>query len=748
MSLFIFNENIMSDSNDDKSLPRRSKRAKKSDDSEASDKPVDPSDRSTDSSAKPAEDDASKDKPVASSAAQPSGSYGGARPKIYPQKKEDKPKKSSDTPRPSARGFVQRAVDVLEAVICRRREAFRRRREEAKKAEHHVAMYLGPDWIDSTIEEEKTVHPPGSITHQLRELARNTLISEFDRRRREGREDSQAWIPLEHRLADPPIKQPLSDKPVKTEFEDEFKAESDPDDRPQMKIKLPDLKKKSRKIKPKTEEPPPEPSKVVEHRKYYFESISRYMFIDRPPFVRPEFETEVTDLKAYLWLDAIFVQHGIEDWRRFALAAYQTGRYHTEQQIRTAREQLAERNVTDEEFLEMYHIVRRDYVLDEGCNDDFSNLVERILAVLNTMEKIATAMLYMDIWQNRLRREEARQKEMVAKVLKVTERIGEIEHSTSADASLGDQDAERSASTGPSTSVESSASIELQHSASTERSASSEHPAEIEHSGSDIVDDVSSKSEEKTPPFFYETLREYVTIDIEYRPRHLTLEDRPPSILSSSDKSSTPIPPSPVEIASPSPEGIASPDIASPPQEESETDSKSKIYKMAPVRQASAESSSSSSSRKSLKRSFDKLIDTSSSTPLSAIRSPIIQRLRELDSPDNTSGSVSPLPVDSPSVPELEEGMSSEVDVERVHIVPHVLVTAIMENVMNSVRERLASLFLGDVPEQADEGFEADSPSQSSGKNASTDSDDKRKENMDSDEESSKEGSKKHRMEQ
>ncbi|GFQ99468.1 uncharacterized protein TNCT_247991 [Trichonephila clavata] len=703
----------MADSNDDKSPQRRDKVPEKpSEDSKSSNKPVevDPSDMPPDSTTKAEEKDASENKPIDRLSVAPPGSYGGARPKVYPQKKEDERKKSSNI---TVESNLQRATEVLEATVSRRRELFRRRREEAKKAEEPVSRYLGPDWIDAAANERAPSVSPA--TQRLRTFAQNISNSEYERRRRERREDFKPWISsTESGPSGAPTKQTLSDKPCEGKFEDDFKSESDSDDPPRLQVKLPDLAKKSPKPpqKPKDKGKPVEdPShRVVEHDRYHVESISRYMFLDRPPFVRPEFDPDVAAIIAYHWLDAIYAQHGIQDWRRFTLAAYQAGRYHTEQQLQAAREQMEELQVTEEEYLKMYHIVRRDYDLDEGCCDEFSELVERIMALLELLELLTSAMLYMDIWQNRTRREETEQRGRVRRLLKATmddEAAAEYLPPSEADEQRKD----------PPPSSESS----------TDRSDSA------------ILEDYPSKSEEKTPPFFYETLREYVSVEMDYRPRHLTLETRPPSVLSSSDKSSTPPPLSPVEIASPSPEGIASPDNASLNSAEAEMDDKMKFCALVPLQQVPVECSNLSLSRKSLKLSHDTLTDTS---PLSPLKDPRVAQLQEIDSSDNTSENVSPLPVDSPDVPELEED-SFEVNAERFQIVPHVIAMSIVEGVMNATWDELAALSLGnkDIKSVADQKSE-------SSETQSTDSIGKRKVHQtDSDEESGKKMSKKRHVE-
>ncbi|GFV93983.1 uncharacterized protein TNCV_3573361 [Trichonephila clavipes] len=388
----------MSDSKDDKSPQRRGKLTKTpSEDSNSSNKPmeVDPSDTpAADSSSKPEEKGASASQARDRLSIQPPDSYGGARPKVFPKKKEDGTKKSSDIP---INSHLQRASEVLEATVCRRRELFRRRREDAKKVEEPVSRYLGPDWINAAAEERPPSVSPA--TRRLRALARNMQATEYEKRRREGKQDFKPWISTESGPSKTPAKQTLSNEPVECQFEDSFKAESDPDDPPRLQVKLPDLGKKSPEPsqKPKDKDEPVEEAspRVVHHDRYHAESISRFMFLDRAPFFRPEFDNDREPLHAYFYLDAIFAQHGIEDWRRFALAAYQAGRYHTEPELQTARAQMEELHVTEEEFLQLYHIVRRDYEQDEGCCDEFSDLVDRILTLLESIELMTSAMLYM-----------------------------------------------------------------------------------------------------------------------------------------------------------------------------------------------------------------------------------------------------------------------------------------------------------------------------------------------------------------
>lgn len=717
----------MSDSNDDKSPSRRSKRTEvPSEDSKSSNKP---SDEPVDSSAKledtskdtyvqspdiqpscsyggarpkinpekkedqttsSVKKDASKDSNVQSSDIQPSCSYGGARPKIYPEKEGDKTRRTSSKKK-NALHPLERAVEVLEATVSRQRESFRRRRAEAEKAEEPVSRYLGPGWIDAAAEEKKPRE--SSVGLQMK-----ILTYEFERRR--GERDFNPWTSIEYCHADSSTKQPVHDKPVEGKFEDDLKIESDP---PRLYITLPDLKKKSPRPsqKPKDKEKPVEEllPEGVHHDRYYVRSISTYRFLDHPPFIRPEYEHEMNPLLIYDLLDAIFREHGIKDWRRFALAAYETGRFHTEQQLQEAREHMEVLHVTEDEYREMYHMVRRGYVIDEGSSYEFSDLAERIITLLDSMEPITTAMLYMDIWQKWRENEMKKQIERAIKAVKATQ-------------------------------------CEQSSDSSREDDQETDNSASNRHSGSDIVEDYFS--EEKSQLFFYESLREYVTLDLDYPDYYLTLDDKPPSILSSSNMSSIPIPPSPAEIASPSPEGIASPDMVSPASEV-DTESKMQICEMVPIEQISVESSSSlPSSRKSLKLSCDKLID-----------SPRITRLQEMDSLDNTSESVSPLPLDSPNKPELEEGC--EIDAERFHIVPHVIVTSIVDNIMNSARERLAAISLSNkdtenVAEQKDKGME--SPSQSSEETQSTNSDGKRKGPTDSDDKSGKGMPKKLHMEE
>ncbi|GFY69008.1 uncharacterized protein TNIN_152361 [Trichonephila inaurata madagascariensis] len=553
----------MSDSEDDKSPRRRDKQTEKpSEDSNSSNKPmdVDPSETPAPDSSKPEEEDASASKARDRLSIQPPDSYGGARPKVFPKKKEDGTKKSSDIPISSN---LQRASEVLEATVCRQRELFRRRREDAKKVEEPVSRFLGPGWINAAAEER----PPSvsSATQRLRALALNMQAS---------------------------------------------------------------------------------------------------------------------------------------------------GRYHTEQELQTARRQMEEFHVTEEEFLQMYHIVRRNYEQDEGCCDEFSEVVDRILALLESIELMTSAMLYMDIWLNRKEKEEADLKKKVRKLLRAT--MDEPTMARYLHTSEADKDKQE---TDPSTSTESSA----------------------HRSDSAIAEDCPSKSEEKTSPYFFESMREYVNLERDDLPRHLTLETRPPSVLSSSDKSSTPTPPPPVEIASPSPEGATSPDNASPVSEEAEVDAKMKVCVLVPVEQVSVEGSIPSS-EKLLKLSPDQLTDTPPKSPIKV--PPRIALLRETDSPDNTSENVSPIPADSPDAPELEED-SLQVNADRFHIVPHVLVSTIMVSIMNAAREELIALPLGNVDvesvaEQEDE--RAETPS--------TDSSGKRKVHQtDSDEESSKKTSKKRHME-
>ncbi|GFR06552.1 hypothetical protein TNCT_565861 [Trichonephila clavata] len=121
----------MSDSKDDKSPQRCDKTPEKpSEDSKTSSKPADASDMPPDSSTKPEEKGASDNKPLERLSVAPPGSYGGARPKVYPQKKDDRTKKSSNTP---VESNLRRATEVLEATVSRRRDYFVTEEEKRRK---------------------------------------------------------------------------------------------------------------------------------------------------------------------------------------------------------------------------------------------------------------------------------------------------------------------------------------------------------------------------------------------------------------------------------------------------------------------------------------------------------------------------------------------------------------------------------------------------------------------------------------
>ncbi|GFT27940.1 uncharacterized protein TNCV_2898601 [Trichonephila clavipes] len=431
--------------------------------------------------------------------------------------------------------------------------------------------------------------------------------------------------------------------------------------------------------------------------------------------------------------------------------------YHTEQQLQDARLHLEELQIPEEQFFKNYHEACRNRRADEGYSCETSELVNRIIVLLNSIDEITTAMLYINIWLSRRRRKDSQLRKMYSRVTKNTKMADKDDQETD--------------------------------------SSSTEHSDNLR--GSDIDEDYDSKSE-KPATFFYEAMKDNVTLDIDHR-LPLTLDSRPPSVLPSS-RSSTPTPPSPVETASPSAEGVSIPDNTSPNSEELQ---KMQICVLVPKMQVPTEDSTQSSS-KPLKLSSDEITDaetlpstdigtfpltestcietfpsteptdtetfpstkptdtetfpstesiepllsteTTHTEPLTLSKSSRIRQLQEIDSPDNTLASLSPLPYDNPPVPELEQD-SSKIDMERLHIAIHVAAKGIMENVMNEARVQLAAIPLGNVAEQRDEGIETDNSSQSSERIQPV-SDGKRKGDLtDSDEESSGKMSKKRNIE-
>ncbi|GFY60853.1 hypothetical protein TNIN_53381 [Trichonephila inaurata madagascariensis] len=146
----------MSDS-EDKSPHRRSKITEKPSEDSSS---KSPSDKPEDSSAKTVDEDASKDKPVEGSSP---CSYGGARPKVFLEKEEDKSRhKQSKTDEPSCSyggarpkvysekksetkksSNVKRAVEMLESTLRKQERLVRRRREEVEKESTSEHLDLG-----------------------------------------------------------------------------------------------------------------------------------------------------------------------------------------------------------------------------------------------------------------------------------------------------------------------------------------------------------------------------------------------------------------------------------------------------------------------------------------------------------------------------------------------------------------------------------------------------------------------------
>ncbi|GFQ70341.1 uncharacterized protein TNCT_365081 [Trichonephila clavata] len=146
------------------------------------------------------------------------------------------------------------------------------------------------------------------------------------------------------------------------------------------------------------------------------------------------------------------------------------GRYHTEQQLQDARLHMEELQVTEEQFFENYLKACKNRKEEEGYSCETSDLVNRILNLLDSIDEITTAMLYI-----------------------------------------------------------------IEDDQETYPSSSTEHSDN--RRGSDIYEDYASKSEEKTPTFFHETMKDRVTFDNINR---LNLEDRPPSVLPSSMSSTPP----------------------------------------------------------------------------------------------------------------------------------------------------------------------------------------------------------------
>ncbi|GFY62398.1 uncharacterized protein TNIN_120421 [Trichonephila inaurata madagascariensis] len=414
----------MSDSKDKPTQRRRGRSAKSPEEQESSNTPMD-----TDPSDKPV-DPASKDQLEKDSAAQASTSFGGARPKVRSRKKSKKESDKCD----SITGTIERAVNILESTSCRRREEFRERKR-LKKMEQNVTRYLGPGWVDTLIQDEPRIPAEGSITDSLRKLARSILISEFDRRRSERKEDLKPWIPVAYRLAKPRIPCPLSDEPVECDFDDDFEIELDTDPDLPLQIKLPGLSKKDpespEEPKEDDDEPHPDAPSGAEHEpsgeghgpsgggdgasgaeqaggqlaaRYRGRNIHRFLFLPYNRFAPREQEGSQ---ETYRGLDVIYEEYGVNAWRTYASVAYLTGRYHTEEELRIARDGMDDRNITDENYRDWYHAVRRVPLdIDEDTTIERSELEERLISFLVTMEKMTTAMLYIDIFRDLERREE------------------------------------------------------------------------------------------------------------------------------------------------------------------------------------------------------------------------------------------------------------------------------------------------------------------------------------------------------
>ncbi|GFY70565.1 hypothetical protein TNIN_485491 [Trichonephila inaurata madagascariensis] len=99
---------------------------------------------------------------------------------------------------------------------------------------------------------------------------------------------------------------------------------------------------------------------------------------------------------------------GVERGRQISTITYSTAltadfplvkprRYHTEEELRIARDRMDDRNITDENYRDWYHAVRRVPLdIDEDTTIERSELEERLISFLVTMEKMTTAMQYID----------------------------------------------------------------------------------------------------------------------------------------------------------------------------------------------------------------------------------------------------------------------------------------------------------------------------------------------------------------
>ncbi|GFT27928.1 uncharacterized protein TNCV_2898491 [Trichonephila clavipes] len=303
-----------------------------------------------------------------------------------------------------------------------------------------------PGWVDTLIQDEPWIPAEGTITDRLRKLARSILISEFDRRRSERKEDLKPWIPVAYRLAKPRRPCPLSNEPVECDFDDDFEIELDTDPDLPLQIKLPDPSKKdpesSEEPKKDDDEPPPDAPSGAERdpsgeghdlsggehdasgaeqaggqfsARYRGRNIHPFLFIPYNQFAPREREGSQ---ETYRGLDVIYEEYGVNAWRTYASVAYQTGRYHMEEELRIARDRMDDRNITDENYRDWYHAVRRVPLdIDEDTTIERSELEERLISFLETMEKMTTAMLYIDIFRDLERRgEEERRIEQARRV--------------------------------------------------------------------------------------------------------------------------------------------------------------------------------------------------------------------------------------------------------------------------------------------------------------------------------------------
>lgn len=620
----------MSDSKDSKSSQRRRGRSasKQSEEPGSGNTPmdVDPSDKPTDSSEK----DASKDKPEKRSAAQPSGSYGGARPKVQSQKKAKESDESD-----SIRGTIQRAVEVLESTACRRRDEFRENKR-LKKVEQNVTRYLGSGWVDTLIQDEPWTPREGSAVDRLRKLARSILISEFERRRSERKEDLRPWIPVAYRLAQPRMPCPLSDVPVECEFDDDFEIEMDSDLFLPLQIKLPDPCKGSpespKRPKDGDDEPPPDaPSgaEQVEDRLgagYRGRNIPSYLFAPYSQFSQREQVGGGTSQEAYEGLDEIYERYGVNTWRTYASAAYQTGRYHTEEELRIARERMDDRNISDENYRDWYHSVRRGPLgIDEDTTIEIPELEARLISFLITMEKMTTAMLYIDIFRELERREEEERREEAQRV----EREARARMVTDSDHS------------------------------------SDSYPSAL---ASGIVEDY---IQERTR-LVYERL-----VDSEAESLGITSKKYPSALASGSSTSS------PLEVQSP--------DVISPGEGSGQ---KMEVSARSSIHAPSVESRSDPTSEKGLLRSFE----TTSSSKESSFKTSSssgekpghvksrVESLEKSESFESTSRSISPIPLDTEM---SEEEVNIQVDDPKLgaqaNFMGHVAVTGFLQSIEDAI---------------------------------------------------------------